>query len=251
MKNINKYIAAFLVSLVSVACVAQEDDGPDSFSYATYYVCDVATQGDMDDVVEQYEKAVFDKYVEDGTLMAWGYLSHFTGGRWRRVMYHTSPTIQDAVNNQQAIFQEIYADNPAAGAARAEACEAHDDYIWAAGQGSSPGGDRGEVSLSAYFVCDINREERADEIVESHFAPILNQLVEDGKINAWGWLSHRVGGKYRRLQTMTGADHASVLAARGELLSQAGDSNEELADEFSDICFSHTDYLWNIIHETP
>jgi len=251
MNNMNKYIAAFLISLFSVVCVAQEDDGPAGYSYATYYVCDVATQDDMDEVVEQYEKATLDKYVEDGKLMAWGYLSHFTGGRWRRVMYHTSPTMQDAVNNQQALFQEIYQDNPAAGQTRAEACAAHDDYIWAAGQGSSPGSTRGEVSLSAYFVCDINREERADEIVESHFAPILNQMAESGKISTWGWLSHRVGGKYRRLQTMTGADHASVLAARGELLSQAGDSNEELSDEFSDICFSHADYLWNIIHETP
>lgn len=251
MKNTNKCIAAFLISMFSVACVAQEDDGPSGFSYVTYYVCDVATQDAMDEIVEHYEKPVLDRFVEEGKLIAWGYLSHFTGGRWRKAMYHASPTIEEAVGNQIAIFQEIYQDNPAAGQARAEACAAHDDYIWAQDQGSGPGTDRGEVSMSVYYVCDFKREGRADEIVESTVAPVLNQLVSDGKLMSWGWLSHRIGGKYRRLHTMTGASHEATLGARRELLQTLNESAEETMDEFSDICPAHSDYLWNIVHEAP
>ena len=249
MKKTNKTLVAFLISLFSVAVLAQDDDGPVAYSYSTYYVCDVATQDDMDAIVEQYEKPVFDRYVEEGKLIAWGYLSHFTGGRWRKAMYHVSPTMEDTLNNQVAIFTEIYENNPAAGQARAEACEAHDDYVWAALQGSGPGADRGDVSMSAYYVCDFNGETRSDEIIASTVAPVLDQLVSDGKLMTWGWLGHIIGGKYRRLHTMTGADHAAVVAARDEL-EQALDGNEAM-EEFFGICPSHSDYLWDIVHESP
>ncbi|RLA27947.1 MAG: hypothetical protein DRR11_17435, partial [Gammaproteobacteria bacterium] len=155
MKNINKYIAIVSIGLFSVACMAQEDEAPSAFVYSTYYYCDVATQGDMDDIVAEHEAPVFDKWVEDGKLMAWGYYEHYTGGRWRRLQYHVSSSMEDALNNQNAIFNEIYSDNAEAGQARADACYGHDDYIWAAGQGSGPPETAPAVSLSTYHVCSL------------------------------------------------------------------------------------------------
>ena len=252
MKTTVKNIAAtVLFGLVSVACIAQDEDAPAGFSYATYYYCDVATQGAMDAVVAANEKAVFDKWVEEGKLMAWGYLAHSTGGRWRRVQYHVSPTIADALNTQSAIFEEIYADNEAGGQARSDACAAHDDYIWAFDQGSSAGTDPGDVSLSVYYVCDITGQERADEIWAEANAPMLNKLQEEGKIASWSWQNHIIGGKYRRLQTITGADYASVVSANAALVQFAGEDESGVGEEFSDICGTHTDYLWDIVHESP
>lgn len=252
MIRMHKYIAgAMFLGLISTACVAQDDEGPMGFSYVTYYVCDVASQGSMDVIVETNEKPVFDKWVEEGKLIGWGYLSHFTGGRWRRVQYHVSPTMNDALSNQVAIFEEIYADNNEAGQARAEACEAHDDYIWALLQGSPTGTDRGAVSLSVYYVCEFNGQERADEIWAEANAPALNKLQEEGKIASWGWSSHQMGGRYRRLQTITGADYAAVVEANGALVQYSGDDDSGLGEEFSSICRSHSDYLWDIVHEAP
>lgn len=229
---------------------AQDDDGPAGFNYATYYVCDVATQGNMDNVVATNEKPVFDEWVEDGKLLGWGYLSHFTGGRWRRLQYHVSATMEEALNNQSAIFGEIYADNREGGQARAEACEAHDDYIWAINQGSAPGTERGDVSLSVYFVCDVADQNRADEIFAQTYAPRLNEIAESGDIASWNWQSHVLGGEYRRLQTITGADYASVNAARFQAIQHVNQEFPELGREFSQICHTHTDYLWDIVHES-
>ena len=252
MRITNKYLATIVIfGLACTACVAQDDDGPAGFSYVTYHYCDVATQGDMDTIIEATEKAVFDKWVEDGKLIAWGYLSHSTGGRWRRAQYHVSPTLDDALNNQQAIFNEIYSDNDAGGQARSEACEAHDDYLWALQQGSPADTDRGDVSYSSYYVCDINGQDRADEIWAEANAPYLNQLQEEGKIASWGWQSHIIGGRYRRLQTITGVDYASVVQANAGLAQFSDDNHPELGEEFNDICGSHTDYLWDIVHEAP
>lgn len=249
MKKKNKGIIGVVLGLFSLACFAQgEDEGPAAFVYSTYHVCDVATQTQLDDVIEQYDKPVLDQAVEDGRMVAWGYYAHMTGGPWRRLQYHIAPTMEAVLENQQTVFAEIYQDNEEAGQARSNACAGHDDYIWALIDGSPPGdgdGDAPAVSLSVYYVCDFARENEADVIVAETFGPVLNQLVEDGKLAGWSWLAHRVGGKYRRLQTLTGASHAAVLAARGELLQATGGPN---AGGFGDICGSHTDYLWDIVH---
>ncbi len=240
-----------LIGLFPLSANAQENDAPKGYSYVTYYVCDMAKQGNMDNIVESNEYAVFDKYVEDGKLMSWGYLSHFTGGRWRRAQYHVSATMQEALQIQSEIFREIYADNRAGGQARSEACNAHDDYLWALNQGSPPGTDRGDVSLSVYFVCSTVDQARADEIFAEIYAPQFDKMHKDGKIGSWGWQSHVLGGEYRRLQTVTGEDFTSVTAARMEAIQQANEKHRTLAQEFSQICGTHTDYLWDIVHESP
>ena len=248
MRRIIRLVIAVGLLCMPFGAIAQDDEDQTAYVYATYYACDQATQGAMDNVVETNEKPVFDRWVEEGKLMSWGYYSHFTGGAWRRLQYHVSPTMADALNNQAAIFQEIYADNPAGGQARAEACGSHTDYVWASGQGSDLPDDRPAVSLSIYYVCDVAGEQRADEIFSQTYAPKLDELVEEGAIDGWGWQMHRLGGRYRRLGVITGDDYASVVAARGEALQHVNRNHEALGREFAGICGAHADYIWDIVH---
>ena len=249
MKNHLHIVVALLAGLSSGICVAQDDDGPVGFTWVTYFVCDVATQGAMDATVEANEKAVLDQWVDDGKLITWGYLSHYMGGKWRRAHYYVSRTMAEALTNQTELYREIYADNPEGLRARSESCAGHDDYIWALEQGTGPVADRGEVSLSVYYICEIRREDRVDDIVAQAYAPKLNQMAKDGVIASWGWSAHRIGGEYRRLQTITGADYASTVAARAELMQHVNANHSDMGEEFVDICGSHTDYIWNIVHE--
>ena len=47
------------------------------------------------------------------------------------------------------------------------------------------------------------------------------------------------------------ADHKTLLTARAAMLAEVFADDNELGEEFSQICGNHTDYLWNIVHETP
>jgi hypothetical protein len=239
-----------IAALLPAAADAQEDAAPAGYAYSTYYVCDQATQGNMDSLIAANEAEVFDRWVEEGRLLSWGYLAHFTGGEWRRAQYHVSRTMAEALENQAEIFQEIYADNRAGGQARAEACAAHEDYLWALSQGSPEGTERGSVSLSVYFTCSVADQQRADDIFTEVFAPRLEQYREDGRIASWGWLSHVLGGAHRRAQTITGDDYAEVAAVRLELARDVNSEHPAVGREFAEICSSHVDYLWDIVHET-
>ena len=53
----------------------------------------------------------------------------------------------------------------------------------------------GPVSYSTYYVCDVTRQERADEIVQQLFTPHITKLMESGQPSGWGWYAHVIGGQ--------------------------------------------------------
>ena len=104
-----------------------------------------------------------------------------------------------------------------------------------------------KAGVSMYMVCDMAKQERADELMAA-FAPVYNSHVKEGELSGWGWLQHQVGGKYRRLLTMRGADHKSVLAAWGAIVEEMDEKHDAASTEFSEICYTHQDYMWDIVH---
>ena len=249
MKKKQAIGVGFVLGLFAVGAYAQ-DDAPSRYTYATYFHCN-ASKEDAADTVMERDAPIIDKLVDDGTILAWGWISHNTGGDWRRVRYHQSDSIEGAMTALGAInaaVEEVHGEDDPAGQAFAEACPRHDDYLWQVDAGNV-GVERGTVGFSVYHFCDINREERADEIVKESIAPIFDKMVEDGKLTTWGWQSHVIGGRIRRLQTMTATDIGALLSARQESIQLIYEDNEEAGTEFSQICGNHLDYVWDLTHE--
>ena len=204
----------------------------------------------MDAVVEKVQKPILDAAVADGTIKGWGWLAHHTGGKWRRLRYHSASSIDELLQALQTIgdkIDEASGDDNTFG----QICNQHDDYIWRSVTGS--GGDvlsapRGKVGISVYHQCKMSKENRADELVKTVFAPVYNAHVGDGKLRSWGWSEHMVGGKYRRLGTLTADDWPTLMKMRASIFESLKDN--DLADEFGEICGSHSDYLWEIRYET-
>jgi hypothetical protein len=228
---------------------AQEAEKPSVFTYATYFYCDVSGQDRVDEIVKTQDAPVYDKMVEEGLILGWGWLSHHTGGKWRRISYYQAPSVA-ALLDAQAEMQKRFADRGDSDRDFGVICNAHEDYIWEVESGSS-GKERGEAGFSVYYRCDESKEERADEIFAKDFAPIFDKYVAAGKLSSWGWSSHWVGGAFRRLQTMTASDHKTLLAARAELIDEMYADENEAGKEFNAICGSHSDYMWDIELETP
>ena len=242
-------IAAFLLCLP--ATVGAQEDEQKTFVYATYFECDTSRQKIADEVVMHVWAPAYDAAVEAGTISQWGWLSHHTGGKWRRLFYYAAPNMDALLDAPDAIDRT----SPGADQVFSEICNAHEDYIWQAGVGSRGAGivppERGKVGSSVYFYCKMSEEDRADEIVEEFLAPIYNKAVENGSITSWGWLKHNFGGKWRRVATMTATDTKALFAARSAIFKEIYEKAEPAMDEFGEICGSHQDYLWNIVHETP
>lgn len=232
----------------------EEETSPTPYVYAIYYECDVARQGLADEIMELIYQPAFDAAVDSGAITSWGWLAHHTGGKWRRLMYHSAPSLDTLLGALASVNDSIDETYPKMGHAFSEICGTHDDYIWQSvtgSRGANVGIERGDAGFSVYLKCDMSREARADEIINEAFAPIFDRHVADGSLDSWGWMEHVVGGVWRRILTMSAADTSSLLAARTAIIAEMYDNNPEAGTEFDSICGSHQDYIWDIMFEKP
>lgn len=251
MHSIKNYIMlAGLVAISANAVAEEEEEAPTTFVYSTYFYCDVTGEDRVDEIVKNTNAPVYDQMVKDGVMTGWGWFKHHTGGKWRRLQYHQASSLQGLLDAQDEMAKRFDAlEDDSQDNEFGKICNAHEDYIWEVAAGN-PGKNWGAAAFSVYYVCNESKEERADEIFKNDFGPILDKYVAAGKLNSWGWLSHWVGGKYRRLQTMSAGDHKSLLKVRSELLEEMYAEDSAAGEEFTQICGSHSDYMWDVMGET-
>lgn len=241
-------ILAVVAGWLATGPVLAQEEAASTYIYGTYFSCDVTRQERADELFAKHSVPVYDKAVADGTISGYGWLAHHTGGKWRRIQYFMDDSVQGLLDAQEKIGEAM----DAAGDDSNEfgsICNAHDDYIWQSVAGNVGTVKRGKAGMSVYHVCDMAREDEADAIVKQVMAPIYDKAVADGKIRSWGWSEHIIGGKYRRLETFTAADFDALVTARASIIAALEDA--PLADTFSEICGSHSDYLWEIQAEKP
>jgi hypothetical protein len=249
MKIIKIIATTIGLTALSLSCFAQEEEeGPIAYTYATYFYCGGDSLDRADDIIAD-DADRMNGFVEDGTILRWGWLEHHTGGGWQRALYYQAESIEALLNAYDAMNADDGEDEAAAddddGPGFGDICPRHEDYIWQADHGSNSE-TRGAAGFSVYYMCDLDREQRAGELVEEHMGPILDGFVDDGKLSSWGWSTHVVGGRYRALQTMTAPDMQSLMAARSDVIATVYAEDSEAGTEFAQICGPHSDYLWNI-----
>lgn len=243
---------AGLALLVPTAASAQEEDET-AYVYASYYECGPG-QSEAVAMLQDGWGPIVQARMDAGDLSAWGLLRHDTGNEWSLAIYHVGSDLtamNEALDSGLAEYGDAH---PEESARFSEVCPSHVDYIWTSGPGSQPAAavaqDRAGAGLSVYYICDEGREPVADLIVENVVGPALDRQVREGRLNSWGWLSHFVGGEYRRLLSIDGPDHASILEARNQWIEEIG-GEAALMAEFNNVCNGHTDVLWDIVEASP
>jgi hypothetical protein len=246
MRDVMKVLILAGLALSSLALPAQEEKAePNLYTYATYLSCDYSSLSRANELLNQYFAPIYDQAVKDEVISRWGWGSHHTGGEWSRVLYHQNPSLEQAIAAVDELQKRFTATGGEGGKEFGRICSRHTDYVWLSLAGD--GANRGPAGLSVYYECDIDKEDRADELMMQVYGPVLDKHLGEGKLSSWGWSSQVLGGKYRRLATTTAADFSILLKQRAQILEQI--LANPLAREFSSICHSRVDYLWRLPHE--
>ena len=255
MKIFAVAISVLVLSAVPFCALAQNDQATTGYAYVTYFQCDAGREFRADEIIQRSFKPHYDAAVKAGEIVQWSWLSHFVGGKWRRALVLSAANMDDLLAAAGALGEAIQESTPEAGRVFTEVCPGHEDYIWQTVDGvggTTVGSSRGRAGFSMYLDCDLNREERADEIVKQTLGPIYDARIASGDLVSWNWLSHNVGGEWRRLLSMTAKDHNTMMHARADILAAASSGRAARAmEQLNDICPDHEDYMWDIQMETP
>lgn len=257
--KVRNHTVTFACALLMMAgaphAALAQDDEPEPLIYGTYFQCDPGASGRAGEIIRDSWGPIAQARIDAGELAAWGSLTHHTGGAWSRAIYHVGTDRAQLFATLDEMGAEWQASDPDAVAEFWDGCDEHEDYVWTYVTGSRAAADvareRAAAGMSTYWVCDEGRGALADLLVEKVMAEAWNEQVEAGLISSWGWYSHLLGDKYRRLLVADGASHADVMTARDNVIAWLGDNAAGLAREFNDVCNGHVDYLWNVELAAP
>ena len=242
MRKIAVAVAGGMMLLASQA-VAQDTS---TIIFGIYYRCSQGEEARADQIVQNTIGPIVQKHVDAGSLTGWIWFTHVQGGAWRRLFAVIGTDLDSMMDVREQIGDEFTSQHADENAELGSVCPGHDDYIWTGVANSNPDPDAvGTATLSAYHVCDRTREGRADEIFEEVLAPLFQKHMDMGHLSSWGFYAHRSGGKFRRLETFSGADHKTLLAMQTAIYEEAGENNPLEVQEFFQICNSHEDYMWS------
>ncbi len=240
------FVAAAL--LLPLQGTAQQQTQP--VVYSVYYHCAPDQLARVDSLMGSFWAPLASKQVAAGNATTWGWLKHHTGGVWNRAFYFVSADGDKAFDAVDALNAEAARTNAALARETGRICSTHEDYVWNRIAGNQSPAElaqnRPTGGYSIYYECAPAREDRADAIVTTAFAPTLDQAVTSGGMHSWSWLGHVIGGRYRRLLALDGASPKAMVQAVGTVVSELRTKQPDAYREFSEICDSHRDYVWNI-----
>ncbi len=254
MKKSTIAVGVLVLALLAGNSFAQDQGANTNYIYATYFVCSPDGESRADEIINTSFKPHYDAAVEHGDILSWTWMQHYVGGYWRRVLVIVASDMDSLLDASGALGEIISDRTPEAGRSFSAICSSHEDYIWETTPGIGSAAvteERGAAGFSAYMRCDLNGEERADELVQKVFAPIYDKHVGEGGLTSWNWLKHNVGGEWRRLLIMGAADHKTLMKARAAIIADFDDRKvERAAKEMNEICDTHQDYMWDILSQT-
>jgi hypothetical protein len=246
MKSVIAILGATAACLAAALPAAEPPKESQVYVYVTYFHCNSAIVEDADKAVSGFFKGELDGMLGHN-IISWGWLAKNTGGEWSRAGYLSGPSVT-GVLQAVAEFQGKSDAKPPVKKFE-NACSSSEDYIWHRLAGNDARGHRGNASFSTYYVCDQSREQQADALVKHVIGPMYDKLVADHKLTTWMWAEHIVGGKYRRLATMTAPTVDALVEAREAIVAAA--EHDPIDEAMTSICGSHQDFIWDVREQGP
>jgi len=235
--------------LLAGATLAAQDS-PSTTSMATYYRCVQGDAARADAIFKEHVAPFFKAEQAAGRITGFGWGKHWSGGEWRRLFYLSGSDPDKLLDSYLGLIKMTQSPEHAKAMDEFDRiCSSHDDYTWRQKSGSQAGGaaprPRSPFGMSTYYVCN-SKEAEADYIVKNFMGPILDQRVKDRKIDSWAWDEHLMGGKYRRLLVVDGTSPKALLQHWGSLQGELQKASPDMSNRFTEICDSHSDYIWEI-----
>jgi hypothetical protein len=95
--------------------------------------------------------------------------------------------------------------------------------------------------------CQSNKISELIKMMEENGAPILNDLVAQGKLLNWGVLTHAWGDEHNWNVFYVAESHTKFLEAWNEFITRVVENDPEAADKIGEICWEHKDSIYSQI----
>lgn len=189
-------ITSLLLGLLVPGIVAQEGPAADRIYVATYML----NYGDIPEYTAIYNEAalpILQELVDEGAIVGFGMRMHHTGGEY---------TLRESIiGHEETDFDHVWAEYNGRWAERHAASWeragdltlAHMDEVWnldTVRLGEGGGGSR--YLYETFWQVKFNDLDRWAEVWSDAVFPILETLIEDGRLGGYVVQGHNTGGRF-------------------------------------------------------
>ena len=99
--------------------------------FSAYFECDMGREAEADKIVRESFAPVYNRQIEQGNLVSWGWLQHNVGGQYRRLLAYTAADHKQMLRTRNAIYEELYDRRLRRVTLEFDdICPSHEDYMW-------------------------------------------------------------------------------------------------------------------------
>lgn len=234
-------LVAVVPLLFAPAPSAAQSDNPRV--YMMYFKVDIPDIPKWIENYQQHERPVLDSLVANGTLLAYDFWGHDTGGEYN-LRYNFVVANWDGIDD----FMNAYygAVGPDIVQEWLSMVRDHMDEIWVVSDSDIPdGGSSGPVIYESSFQIDYGRQAQWEADFKEYGRPALERAMEEGLIRAWAELHHDTGGPWNVkyvywLNSWDAADDA--MARMGEIRAEQGQDMKS-----AQLIRRHADNVWRSV----
>ena len=95
--------------------------------------------------------------------------------------------------------------------------------------------------------CKSNKISELKKMMEENGAPILNDLVDQGKLLNWGVLTHAWGDEHNWNVFYVAESHSKFLEAWDEFIRRVMENDPDANEKIGEICWEHKDSIYTQI----
>lgn len=98
--------------------------------------------------------------------------------------------------------------------------------------------------IATYYRCNTGLQDQVDGIVAARIGPVFARHQSAGHISSWGWMSHAMGGGWRRVLYLMGPNRDTAWDWWSDIIVEIQSEEALAVSRLNDICNSHDDYIW-------
>lgn len=195
---------------------------------------------------------VLNQLVRDGRLIGWGVLEHNWGDEWNDAHYFLARDIPTFMAAFDAFFQGLRQRDPQFMQALDRFCSEHKDNIYGLVMTETPMVDPRTQPMPGILVvssqkCALGQLEAAQTWWRTNAAPVLNQLVRDGRLMGWGLLEHAWGDEWNDVSYYIARDLPTFHAAFGTFWQGIAQRDPQFMQTFQRMCSAHKDNIYSFV----
>jgi len=235
-------IASLLVLIICQSAFSQGDTMDNDLLYIADYNISWQHIPEWTEMHHEHIVPILNELVDEGIITGWSAWQHHTGGEFNWKMIFRAPEWDDFDVFWEEYFGRISED---VSDRAMPMIDMHRDQIWELSElRMSESAGPVTYAYEAMYQVNFNDLDDWNRDWSENMVPVLEQVMEEGKLAGWAVVDHNTGARYNKIQVMFFDDWDHIDDVLGSMMGSLFEDPDRW-EQVGGMVQGHNDEIWN------